>query len=202
MPEGLPAAGAERERGLFLFRAGGLHDGDQFARDEGESDEQRGQHHAGHGENDPDVVLGQPAVLVVQPMAEPALRTEKQDKDEAGHDRRDGEGQINERDQEGLAAKLELGDGPGGGDAEDEVERHADGRDEQGEPNRGERVRLGERTQIEPDARGERLIEDVDQRQQKKKQGKGERDGGEEPFHEPRFLGTPAVCRFGGAVPG
>ncbi len=37
----------------------------------------------------------------------------------AGDHRRDGERQVDQRDQQALAAELELGDGPGGRDAED-----------------------------------------------------------------------------------
>jgi hypothetical protein len=48
-----------------------------------------------------------------QPGPEPALRAEEQHEDQAGDDRRDGEGQVDQRDQQALAAELELGDRPG-----------------------------------------------------------------------------------------
>jgi hypothetical protein len=41
-----------------------------------------------------------------------------------------------------LPRKLELGDGPGGGHAEDQVQRHGDGRGEQGQPDGCQRVGL------------------------------------------------------------
>ena len=40
-----------------------------------------------------------------------------------------------------LPRKLELGDRPGGDDAEDDVEHDRDRRDQQRQPDRGERVR-------------------------------------------------------------
>jgi hypothetical protein len=46
VPEGLPAGGAEHDRRLLLVVALGLHQRDQLARDEGEGDEDRGQHDA------------------------------------------------------------------------------------------------------------------------------------------------------------
>ena len=54
--EHLPAARAERERGLLLLGALRLMQRDQLARDEREGDEDRRQHDAGHGEDDLDVV--------------------------------------------------------------------------------------------------------------------------------------------------
>ena len=74
--------------------------------DEGKGDEDGGQHDARHGEDDPDVVGRQPGT-------EPALGTEQQNEDKTGDDRRDRERQVDQRDQELLAAELELGDGPG-----------------------------------------------------------------------------------------
>jgi hypothetical protein len=66
-----------------------------------------------------------------QPAAEPALRAEDQHEDQTGDDRRNRERQVDQRDQELLAAELELGDRPGGRHTEDEVERHRDRRRQQ-----------------------------------------------------------------------
>ena len=66
-----------------------------------------------------------------EPRAEPALRAEQQHVDQAGDHRRDRERQVDQRDQQALAAELELGDRPGGRDAEDQVERHGDRRGQQ-----------------------------------------------------------------------
>ena len=95
----------------------------------------------GHGEDDLDVVR-------LEPGAEQALRAEQQHVDQAGDHRRDRERQVDQRDQEALAPELELGDRPGGGHAEDQVERHGDGRDQQGQSDRSERVRLGDAGEI------------------------------------------------------
>ncbi len=129
-PEGLPAAGAERQRGLLLVRALLLHQRDQLARDEREGDEDRRQHDAGHGEDDLDVVR-RPATAPNQPCApnsstkiRPAITGETEN------------GRSISVISKRLAAELELGDRPGRGDAEDQVERHRDRRDEQRQPDR------------------------------------------------------------------
>ncbi len=75
----------------------------------------------GHGEDDLDVVRR-------EPRPEPALGAEQQHVDQAGDHRRDRERQVDQRDQEALAGELELGDRPGRGEAEDEVQRHRDRR--------------------------------------------------------------------------
>ena len=113
----------------------------------------------GHGEDDLDVVLR-------EPRAEQPLRAEQQHVDQAGDHRRDRERQIDQRDQQALAPELELRDRPGGGDAEDEVERHGDRRDQQGEPDRGERIRLGDAGEIGAEPLAQRLDEHREQRQQ------------------------------------
>lgn len=106
-----------------------LHQRDQFAGDEGEGHEHRGQHDAGRGEQDLDVVR-------LQPRAEPAVGAEQQHQHEAGDDRRDRERQVDEGQEEPLAAELELGHRPGGGEAEHGIQWNGDGR-------HGERERDG-----------------------------------------------------------
>ena len=137
-PEGLPAGCAERQRGFFVGAALGAHQRDELARDEREGDEHGRQHEARKREDDADVV-------VCKPRAEPALGAEDQDEHQAGDDRRDREGELDQRDQRGLAAEVELGDRPGGGDAEDGVQRHRDRGDDQRQPDRRAGVRFGDR---------------------------------------------------------
>ena len=74
--------------------------------------------------------------------AEPALRAEQQHEDQARDHRRDRERQVDQRDQQALAAEVELGDRPGRRDAEDQVQRHRDRGGEQRQPDRGQRVGL------------------------------------------------------------
>ena len=107
-----------------------VHQRDQLARDERKGDEDRRQHDAGHGEDDLDVMRA------ASDRAEhsPARRTTA--RRPAGHDRRHRERQIDQRDQQALAAEIELGDRPGAGDAEDGVERHRNRRDQQGQVDR------------------------------------------------------------------
>ena len=57
---------------------------------------------------------------------EPALQAEEQHVDQAGDHRRDRERQVDQRDQQVLAAEVELGDRPGRGHAEDRGQRHGD----------------------------------------------------------------------------
>ena len=66
-----------------------------------------GQHDAGRGEDDLDVVLA-------QPRAEPAVRAEQQHEHQAGDHRRDRERQVDQRQQQVLAGEAEPGDRPAG----------------------------------------------------------------------------------------
>lgn len=72
IPEGLPARGSEHDGGLLLVTALGLHQRNQFTGDEGEGHEHGGQHDAGHGKDDLDLVLGQPRA---QPAIAPKTST-------------------------------------------------------------------------------------------------------------------------------
>ncbi|MNT58625.1 hypothetical protein D3C72_1960730 [compost metagenome] len=152
MPEHLPAIGPEQARGLLFLGALLLHQRDQLAGDEGHGDEQGGQHDAGHGEDDLDVA-------VLQPLAEEALGAEQQHVDQAGDHRRHRERQIDQGDQQALAAELVLAHAPGGGDAEQQVERHRDGHGEQGQLERGNRVRLEDGGEEHAQALLERLAQ-------------------------------------------
>ena len=118
--EGHQPAGAEGDGGFLLVVAQLFHQRDQLPGDVGEGHEEGREDDAGQGEDHVDVV-------VLQPEAEPALRPEQQHVHQARDDGGYGKRQVDQRDQEGLAAELELGDGPGGADAEDGVQGHHDG---------------------------------------------------------------------------
>ena len=77
-----------------------------------------------------------------------------------------------------LPAKIELGDGPGRGDAEDDVERHRDGGDDQRQPDGGQRIGLGQRLQRHAEAFVEVPPKTPRQRQhqEQRDEGNGERD--------------------------
>ena len=65
------------------------------------------------------------AKMISRPMrresgAEQALRAEHQDVDQAGDDGRDRERQVDQRDQQALAAETRIWRCPGRGDAEDQ----------------------------------------------------------------------------------
>ena len=181
-PESLKARGAQRRRRFFLVAALVHHQRDQFARHEGESDEDRGQHDAGQGEQDMDVIVG-------QRRPEPALHAKHQHIDQARHHRRDRERQVDQRHQEGLAGEVELGNGPGGGDAEDGVERHGDGGGGQGQFDRGQRVFVAERRESLAPAVRQRLAEDHRQRQHQDQADEGQHDGAQQQLQCQGILG-------------
>src|SRR3546814_6417534 len=83
--------------------------------------------------------------MLRKPGAEPSLRPEEQHENQARHDRRYGERQIDEGYEQTLARKIEFGDRPGCGKAKKHVERYADGRDQKGEPDGGQRIGLDDR---------------------------------------------------------
>ena len=166
--EDLQAAGAQHARGLLLLGALLLHQRDQLARDEREGHEDGREHDARHGEDDLDVVLGEPGT-------EQPLGAEQQHVDQAGDHRRDRERQIDQRGQQALARELELRDRPGRGDAEDQVQGHGDRRDQQREPDRGERIRLGDAGEIGAEPLAQRLDEHREQRQQQEQAEERER---------------------------
>ena len=91
--------------------------------------------------------------------AEPALQAEDQHVDQPGDHRRHRERQVDQRDQHALAGKVELGDRPRRRDAEHEVERHRDRRGEQRQPDRRQRVGLGDRREVDAEALLQRLDE-------------------------------------------
>jgi len=110
-----------------------LHERDEFARDERKRDERSREHDAGEGDDDFEVLLdepglqrGKPRVLGVDELAVPALQAENQHVDQAGDDGRNGEGQIDERDEQALSAEVEFRDAPSRGDAENEIRGHRD----------------------------------------------------------------------------
>ena len=129
-------------RRLFLFRALLLHQRDELARHEREA-------------------VTKIVASTMPGTAKMILRSwsasqgptqpwasEEQHEDQAGDDRRDGERQVDQRDQEVLSPELELGDAPRGGHAEDEIDRHRDRCGQQREPGRTERVRLPDRVPV------------------------------------------------------
>ena len=134
-------------------RARRLHDRDELARDKRERHEDRRQHDAGHGEDDLDVALE-------QPRPEPALPAEELHEDQSGHDRRHGERQIDQRREQPLAAEVEPGDRPRGGDAEDRVGRHRQRGDEERQPDCRERLGSLDRLDVRLPSVAQRLDED------------------------------------------
>src|SRR5258706_8084613 len=164
-----PAAGAHRERGFLIIAPLRLHERDQLPRDEGESDESRGEHHARHREDDLEIVIA-------QPVAEPAAGAEHQHKNQTGDDRRHREGQVDERQEKPLGAKFKLADRPGRRDAKDGIQRHGNRCHGEGHAHGGQRVSVGQCLPVGDRAVGEGLHEDGHQRQQQEQRQVQHRD--------------------------
>ncbi len=148
-------------------------------------------HHAGHSEDDPDIV-------VIQPRAKIALQPKEEYEGEArrqrGRPRRGKSMRVMSMD---LPRKSKFSDGPGRGEAE-----HNDS-GERCQSRRSRRVRrmagVGNRGSLNARAKSswglwqESFREDTDQREQAgRQQGEGEGDGNERPFDEGGFFGAAA----------
>ncbi len=177
--------GAQHRRRFLLLGALRLHQRDQLARDERKGDEHRRQHDARHGEDDLEVVLA-------QPRPEPALQAEDQHVDQARDHRRHRERQVDQRDQQVLAAEAELGDRPGRGHAEDEVQRHRDRRGQQRQPDRVQRIRLGDRREIDAEPLLQRLVEHERQRHEQEQREERQRDADQQ--RSARTRGSPIAA--------
>ncbi len=178
--EHLPAVRSQRHRRLLILGALLLHQRDQLTGDEGEGDEQGGQHDARQREDDMDV-------MGPQPRAEPALQPEHQHVDQAGDHRRHREGQIDDGGQQALAPEVELRDAPGGADADRHVDRHADRRHQQGQADRGNGVGLRQRVEIDVETAAQRLAEHHHQRREQEQQQDDRRRHGQGDTNAPRL---------------
>ncbi len=146
-----PSDTAASSRGTLLF-----HQRDQFAGDEGESDEDRRDNDAGDGKEDLDAAG-------VQPRAENAVGAEKQNEDETRDDRRDCKRQVDQGEQERFELEVELGDGPAQPQCQRRGSWNGDSGDEQRQAKRRHRVRHGERLEVDANAAAEGLDEDHEQ---------------------------------------
>ena len=185
--EGLPTRCTQHDGGLLLFAALCLHERNQLTRHERKSDENGRQHNAWHGKDDLEVV-------VRQIRSEPSLRTEQQHVDQARNDRRNGERQVDQREQQVLAAKLELGDGPRCRHAKHHVERHGNQRDGQRQDNRGQCIGLDQRFEINIHALLERLVEHARQRHEQEQREEDERHEDQRRTHPGGFGGGTLSC--------
>ncbi len=156
--EGLQTRRAERDRGLFLLRALFLHQRNQRARDKRKRHENGRQRNAGHREQHMDV-------MALQPWPPKTLRAEQQHEDEARDHRTDRERQIDQRDQESLAAKVEFGDRPGRDQPEHQIEADRNHRDHQRQPDRRQCFRIGQCGEISTNPLGKGLREHDHERQ-------------------------------------
>src|SRR3569623_1774456 len=177
MPKGLPAARAQRHGGFLFFFALLFHERYQLARDERKCAEDRRQHHAGHGEDEL-------AVVLLQPGSEPALQAEQQHIDFFLFYGVHRERQIDEGDEQALAAEFELGDGPGRREAEHHVERHGDGGDQHGEFDRRQRIGFFQRRPVGLEAAAEGLDEYGEQRHEQEGGEKHQRHADQQPLHD------------------
>ena len=121
--------------------------------------EHRRQDNARYGEDDRKAALR-------DRWSEESLTPEDQHEDHACDHRRYGKRQVDQGQQELLAAKLKLSDRPTGADAEHDIQRHRDRRRKQGEPECGEGVRLQDGGRVGLDAAGQPLDKDGGERNQ------------------------------------
>ena len=168
-PEHLPAGGAQGKGGLFLGDALFLHQRNQFAGDEGKGHEHGCQHEACYREDHLDAHR-------IQPRTQVTLRAEEQHVDEAGDHGRDRERQVDQGDEQALAAKLELGNRPGGGEAEDRVQGHGDGGHGQRQPDGGLRIFFRHGVNKAPNAISQGFRENRNQGRQEKQRHEAHRD--------------------------
>ncbi len=186
-PEGLPARGAQHPRGLFFIGALRLHQRNQLAGDKRESHKHGGQHNARHGKDDFHVMRR-------QPRPQPALRAKQQHVNQAGHHWRHRKRQVNQRDQHLFARKLKLGDGPGGGHAKHQIQRHGNHRGQQGQLDGLHRLGLDQRRQIQLESLGQGLVKHADQRGEQKHRQIPQRQRGERQPHPGRLGGAAAAA--------
>ena len=130
-----------------------------------------------------------------EPWPQPSLQAEEQDIDETRNHRRYGERQIDQRDQHLLAAKIEFGDRPGGGEAECEVEWYGNAGRDQGKLERLQCVGLDQCRKISVPSLGEGLGEYGDERQKQEGSEYGEGGRREQPAHPHCFAGRASRCR-------
>src|SRR5258708_31670167 len=133
--ESRDAGSAKRECRFFLRCALFLHERNEFAGDKGKRDEQRCEHNSGKCENDLDPMRS-------EPWSRQTLQSEKKNEHKTGDDRRYGERQIDQGDQERLAWKPKLRDRPSCGKTEKQVQRDRRDRNDKRETDRGQRVRV------------------------------------------------------------
>src|SRR5437867_476439 len=98
-PEELPATGPEAESGDFLLGPDSLHDRNQLTRHKWAGDECRDQNKTWRSKDDLEV-------MCTEPWSEVPLQTKQEDENQAGHDWRNGKGQVNECSQNGPAREL------------------------------------------------------------------------------------------------
>ena len=120
-------------------------------------------------------------VVPGEPSAEPPLRPEEQDVDQARDDGRHRERQVDQRDEHGLAGKVELRHRPGRREAEHQVERHGDGGGQEREADGRPRIGLDDRAEVGAEPLPERLDEDRHHGQADEQDQKGEGDADQDP---------------------
>jgi len=120
-------------------------------------------------------------------MSRSISHAEQHDQDEAGDHRRHGERQVDERDHQALAPELELGDGPGGADAEEGVGRHHDGGRQQRQADGRQGVRVAEALQVRLVAFLEGLGQHGAERRDEQQREEGD---GDEDEHDARGAGA------------
>jgi hypothetical protein len=171
-----------------------FHQGEKLARDERRRHEEGGDHHAGQGEDDLDVVGDQPG-------ADDPVRSEEQTNTMPDTTGETGERRVDDRHQDAAPGKVELGDGPRRGHTEDDVDRDDDRRDGQRQPDRRHAPWDRRSRRRRRGALLERLDEDRDQRQEEEQHEERQRDADQRDANAAAFVAMRGR-RFGVALIG
>jgi hypothetical protein len=130
--------------------------------------------------------------VIGQPWAEVALPPEQEHEHHAGDHGRYGERQVDQGNEQVLAAEIELRDRPTGADAEHQIQGDRDRSGDERQLQRGHRVRLAYRRDVSGRAIGKRLDEDSRQGQDEKKTKEQQGDSCQSP---PNHRGLGEVAR-------
>lgn len=106
---------------------------------------------------------------------------EEQDVNEAGDAPARPEGQVDQSEEQALAAELETRDRPGRADAEDEVGRHCDRGDQQRQPDHRKRHQFGDCREIGVHALAQRFMEHRGEGDDQQRGEQEQRDSDQQP---------------------
>ena len=166
---------------LFFVGALRFQHRNEFARNERERDKYRRKHNTRNRKHNLDVPI-------LQQRKNRALATEREQENEACDNRRNRHRQVNQRRQNLLALKLELGNGPCRAQTKNRVDNNRKERRLQRQENRLDGIIVGDRLGIHRKTLLERLGNHRNQRQNQHQEHERETDADESPLDGLRAL--------------